>query len=261
MVEIYCDESHDDHTYTLAGWLAAPTGWAHFRPAWRAMLKEFPIEYFHASELANREFVTNGRYKGWSRDEEVRFFTRAVDVICDEKIGCAWMVPIGVSVSLRQHERWTATPETPWKLLFVRLFLTVLNKFPVQNGITFIFDRKPEVKSYVDRFYQPAKTTINEAFPGKLHGDRVTFVNDEQEACEPLQAADLLAYEWRRRISDRVKEPEKRTRTSYRRIREARNRDAALHHYNAEAMDRILAEMESGKHFVEAMRTCPSTDE
>jgi len=261
MIGIYCDESHDDHTYTLAGWLGSPAGWEQFVPAWRKMLEEFPVQYFHASELVNRDFDENSRYKGWTFDDEKRFFTRAVDVVCDDKNACGWMVPVGVSVSLNEHSRWTSTPETAWKLLFVRLFMLVLNRFQAQNGISFVFHRKPEVKNYVDRFYDPAKLVINEAFPGKLHGDMVGFANDEEAGFEPLQAADLLVYEWRRRITERLAQPEKRQRTSYRRIREARKRDAELHHYDAAAVDSILAQMATKKHFVEAMMRCPSTDE
>ena len=85
-----------------------------------------------------------------------------------------------------------------------------------------MFDRKPEVMSYTSRFYDPARRAVNDAFPGKLHGDVVGFGSDEDAGLEPLQAADLFAYEWRHRVSDLVKDPNKRMRTSYRRIRESR---------------------------------------
>ena len=39
MMTLYCDESDDGHTYALAGWLAVPSAWDTFDPAWRAMLQ------------------------------------------------------------------------------------------------------------------------------------------------------------------------------------------------------------------------------
>ena len=169
MIEIYCDESHDDTTYTLAGWIATPSGWARFSPAWRAMLDDFNIPSFHASELVNRDIISDSRFKGWDFADETRLFTRAVDIICDKRY-CAVMWPIGCSVSLAGNRDWIATPDTAWKLLFVRLFMAVLEKYPAQNGISFMFDDKPEVRSYVDRFYRPAREAINEVWPGKIYG-------------------------------------------------------------------------------------------
>ena len=39
MMTLYCDESDDGQTYALAGWLAVPSAWETFDPAWRAMLQ------------------------------------------------------------------------------------------------------------------------------------------------------------------------------------------------------------------------------
>lgn len=258
MVNVYCDESHDDHTYTLAGWIGSPTGWDHFIPAWRGMLNEFPVPYFHASDLENKERDKNSRYKDFSRADVVRFFTRATDVVCDKKNGCAWMEPVGCSISLADHGRWTATPDTPWKLLFAGLLLTIFNRFPAQNGFSFMFDEKESVKSYVDRFYKPAKDAINAVVPGKIHGAVVEFGDDEEPGLEPLQGADLLAYEWRKRVSHGVVAPGKDPRPPWKRIRETRP-DGVLNHYDASAVDIIMEKMRRGTHFVTAMLECEPT--
>lgn len=256
MVEVYCDESHDVHTYALAGWMSSPQGWDWFRPEWRAMLSEFPkCPQFHASDLENRERDTDSPYKDFSRDEVVRFFTRAVDVVCDRKNACGWMVPIGCSISLSDHARWTATPDTPWKLLFAGLLLTVLNSYKAQNGFSFLFDEKSEVKPYVDRLYYQVKAEVNKILPGKIHGAVVGFADDEDPEMQPLQAADLLAYEWRKRSSQRFLDPSKEDRKSWKRIREGRP-DGFLNHWDAQAVDAIVEKMSKGAHFVNAMLEC-----
>ena len=221
------------------------------------MLDDFNIPSFHASELVNRDIISDSRFKGWDFADETRLFTRAVDIICDKRY-CAVMWPIGCSVSLAGNRDWIATPDTAWKLLFVRLFMAVLEKYPAQNGISFMFDDKPEVRSYVDRFYRPAREAINEVWPGKIYGDEVRFGDDE--LVEPLQAADLFAYEWRRRISERALKPAKPPRTAYKRLREARP-DGAVHHYNNAAVEAIGTRVTQGIHFVNAMLECPSTEE
>jgi hypothetical protein len=37
MMTLYCDETDDGEPRALAGWLATPSGWGGFDPAWRTM--------------------------------------------------------------------------------------------------------------------------------------------------------------------------------------------------------------------------------
>src|SRR5262249_30704324 len=60
MISLYCDESHDERVYALGGWVATPSAWDRFTPAWRAMLDRHPMPNgsrmpaFHASEIVGR---------------------------------------------------------------------------------------------------------------------------------------------------------------------------------------------------------------
>lgn len=257
MVGLSCDESHDTHTYALAGWVSAPSGWDGFAPKWRGIFDGFPVKSLHASELVNRDVSSDSRYRGWTFDHEQELFTRAVDAIGDEKT-CGWMRPIGVSFALPPDYNESEQEDDVWFQLFVRLFFAVFNTFPAQNGIDFMFDEKASVKQHVDKFFYRAREIAERHLPGKFNGQVVAFGNDEH--VEPLQAADLLAYEWRRRTSEKLTQPGNVARTSYRRIREGRT-GGALHHYNAAALAEIKRRADAGENYVQVMLDTTTTED
>ena len=73
--------------------------------------------------------------------------------------------------------------------------------------------------------------TLGLIAPDTIEGS-VRFAKDDDEP--GLQAADLMAYEWRKRISDARHRPDKPVRKSYARIREARH-EGALWRFGLEA--------------------------
>jgi hypothetical protein len=109
-----------------------------------------------------------------------------------------------------------------------------------------------------DEHYRRAKAVVDEIAPGKFSGTIVAFGEDEEHP--PLQIADLFAYEWRKRISDKVKTPSKPERKSYRRIRSERSANAKLHHYDADAM-RALRSSLASKTFVTTFLNYPTTED
>jgi hypothetical protein len=263
MMDVFCDESHDAHVYALAGWMAAPTGWKYFVPAWNRMLGELrmpdgsPVRAFHAAEIVNRDEYNN-RFKGWTFEDEKRAFGSAVDVIVDRQ-AAANLWPIGCAIVIPRDADWVETRDTLWHLLFTRLFLALLNTYPAQNGFAFTFDEKKEIKRHANEFYALAKQLVDGAAPGKLASAEVKFASDED--FPQLQGADLFVYEWRRRITERLTKPDKRVRTSYARIKEARFEDAALLCYDPTVVSAIKAQLEVGGSFVEAMVKHPATQD
>ena len=55
MVALFADESYDDHTYTLGGWVTTPGQWPIVQKHWRDMLATItmpdgtPCKAFHSS--------------------------------------------------------------------------------------------------------------------------------------------------------------------------------------------------------------------
>jgi Protein of unknown function (DUF3800) len=231
MVDVFCDESYDGQNYALGGWIAAPHGWGLFNPRWRSMLNSqsmpdgSPMSAFHTAEIVNRDLISGSRFKGWTFDQEKAAFAAALDVI--------------------------------WHLLFTRFILMIVEKFQAFNGFTFTFDSKPEVKAHVDRFFAGAFAMAERAAPGKFASSTVRFGPDETEP--GLQAADLLMYEWRRFLSDRIAKPGKSPRRSYLRLREVCPTYSELHHLSAEAVAAVQARRgaSAGTSLAANLLTCP----
>lgn len=263
MVEVYCDESHDGTTYALGGWVATPSGWATFSPRWRAMLDQLKtpdsstLSAFHASEIVNRELISKCRVKGWTFEDEKHAFSRALDVIEDRTL-CANLFAVGCAIALPSDAYWVDTKDTIWYLLFTRFFTMLVQQFPAFNGFSLIFDAKPEVKKLVDDFYVSALEMSERITTGKFAAPTVAFADDETAV--PLQAADLLMYEWRRSLSEAITQPAKRQRRSYVRLRSVCAAHSELHYVGP---DIVQSAMESAggdaSNLARTLLTCPAT--
>jgi hypothetical protein len=241
MITVFCDESYDAHTYALAGWIAPPAAWDRFDVAWRAMLSRFkmpdgsPVPGFHSSEIVCRDEISDSRFKGWTFDDETAIFRAAVDVLATEPL-CAnvWSVGCCVDTSLLAVK----DRDEIWHMMFGQLMMELILRYPVQNGFDFMFDDKPEVMARVTTSYKGVKDAVNELMPGKLYGSVVAFGSDE--AHPALQAADLMAYEWRRNVSEQISKPSKPPRRSYVRLRGCREKNSMLRYYDKGAMSEAI---------------------
>ena len=87
-----------------------------------------------------------------------------------------------------------------WLMLFMRLFLLILNTWPGFRSIEFVFDEKKEIKRHATMAYDKVRMALLPMYPDTfLEG--LTFLGDEDAPM--LQAADLLMYQWRKNITDR----------------------------------------------------------
>lgn len=245
MIDVYCDESHDKTSYALAGWIASPASWDCVTPAWRAMLRDLGIEEFHAAEIVGRDTISDSRFKGWSRAQEVEAFTRAVNLLVDRSY-CPDLRAIGCSVSIPGLQG--AEIEFPegkdgiWFFLFTKLFYELFKTFTLSNhSFTLFFDEKKEVRDVVNNYAFKASDLVTSNLPRV----QLTVAFGKSINHPPLQAADLFCYEWRKRITDRNVHPQKNRRTSYVRLRESR--PASLHHYGNETLQELSAIVEEGR--------------
>ncbi len=227
MMTLHCDESDDGETYALAGWLTTPTEWNHFDPAWRAMLQTItmpdgsPCRAFHAADIVGRDQIKGSPFRGWSFPDEVAAFSKAIAVVEDPKAS-ALLWPVGVALQLPSSFPWIPR-DSIWLMLFTKLFMLLSETYPAQRSIALMFDEKKAIENNALQIHAAAKRRFNEHV-GEEYLSSIAF--DDDEKVIPLQAADLLAYEWRKRISDESSRPDKPIRKSYARIREARPKGA-----------------------------------
>lgn len=219
MIALFGDESYDDHTYVLGGWLISPTHYQVLEEYWRKMLGTLklangdPCPGFHAFEIMSQ----SGIYKGWGKNEAFNAFDQATAVLADRP-GRFAASPCAVATQI-PAELLKSERDLIWKALFMRFFALVLETNPSAKSIEFVFDRKPEIDKYAKSTYATVAAAFGTRFPDTFHKD-MTFVDDEEAA--PVQASDLLIFEWRKRITYQRTTPERDTRPWFPRIRAAR---------------------------------------
>lgn len=189
---------------------------------------------FHATDIVSREHISDSPFKGWTFDQEKEAFVKAIDLVADTKLA-ALLWPVGVALQVPSSFDWIPR-DSIWLMLFGKLFLLLAKTYPAQRSIAFMFDEKKAIKSSALYFHSVAKQRVNEHV-GEEYFSSIAF--DDDVNVPALQAADLFAYEWRKRISDETARPGKPIRRSYQRIREARNQ-GALWRYGRSLFDEAM---------------------
>jgi Protein of unknown function (DUF3800) len=261
MIDMYCDESSDGTTYSLSGWVARPEAWDCIIPKWAEMLKRHNAPAFHAVEIVERERISDGRFKGWTFKQETAIFSDAADILLDKQcigwpcaVGCSVHFPSIKSCFSIDEER---TDANVWFLLFARLFHLLALEVPdASNGVNLMFDDKKEVQDLVNTYSHDAGRALKDLFP-VFQNPVIAF--DSDESMLPLQAADFFAYEWRKRISDKLLRSGKVERKSYTRLK---HRPHLLRHYGEKEIANIRQiSTESGKSLIEVMWEHPTSED
>lgn len=97
MLAYYADESYDDVTFCVGGWLYDAEGWKKLEARWKRRIEyeqrrslkrgETPISRFHAADCSNRR----GEFSGWSVARQTLFFKKLVGILCGHEVfGIAW---------------------------------------------------------------------------------------------------------------------------------------------------------------------------
>jgi hypothetical protein len=140
MIALFGDESYDNLTYVLGGWLATPSHYWILEDEWRKMLRGLkmpdgsPCECFHASAIMNQ----TGPFKGWGKEEA---FDKATAVLAERPKRFS-IEPCAVAANIYGGIEGSDR-DAVWLTLFMRFFLLVLKTRPAAKSIEFVFDKKP----------------------------------------------------------------------------------------------------------------------
>ena len=233
MLTLFGDETDDGHTYALGGWLITPIHYDIFEAEWRKMLGTItmpdgtPCPAFHASLMMNQR----GPFAGWNEksDPEAAMvkafdaFDKATSVLTDRP-GRFSIRPCAVAAEIPEGVVG-ADKDAIWLILFMKFFALVIQTFPAAQGITFVFDRKRNIEQTARNGYAKVASAFESVHAGTFLQD-MSFVDDGTSA--GVQAADLLLYEWRKRMTDQRRDPERPIRRWWRRIRAVRSNGALV---------------------------------
>jgi Protein of unknown function (DUF3800) len=185
----------DSPWFVLAGYLGTVEAWGAFGKPWRAVLDGPPkLEYFKHSEV----YGSDNQWAGMStteRNERIDAFIRV--------IGKHALRSIYVRLKQQDYDE-VIKPYIPskWQNAYYFLFIGFLSAATMTakylgdvEHVEFFFDSNREVE-------KPSRTLYGQAANLAQFRDRVKNIHYEDEKVFlPLQAADLLAWQIRRRFS------------------------------------------------------------
>lgn len=202
MLKAFIDDSGsggDSPWYVLAGYLGTAEAWDAFEGRWRRVLDGPPkLDYFKASEAESLR--SDGQWAGISKDKRNARVDAFIGVIQE-------FATRAIHVRMMQQDyndviqpyipkKW----DNPYFFLFIGFIAacTSVEKYAGDgHPIEFVFDSADE-----KRIQKPSFQLYDQCVTLPQFGARVDNIHYENEKeFVPLQAADLLAWQIRRRFS------------------------------------------------------------
>lgn len=199
----------------LTGYVSDVTSWEDFSREWDAALRQSPsIEYFKMREAESRK----EQFEGWLDDQVSKKLEVLIPIInrhAKERIECIyWQEHYDVAIAaflVRMRQRMEPLEfkkvndafSDPYCLAFQMIMSNygkILDQRESQEIVDFIFDNQTgqgprAVKWWKGLCEVPLSTPFLKYFPNEpIHRDDKVFL--------PLQAADMIAWQTRRRLED-----------------------------------------------------------
>lgn len=197
MLTGYMDESYNNRTMCVAGWLANADKWTRIRNSWLERIEyerrisrkkgQILISRYHASDCASLK----GEFSQWSKDRQIRFSKRLLEIIVEcEPYGVVY----GASaLAFLEH---FPNARKNWKKELYRLCMwrcleemgRVVRDYFNSEPVALIHDRGEFDKMADDAFERVRDhSPYSDCF--------VSMTEKGWEDCVPLQLADLLAFD------------------------------------------------------------------
>jgi Protein of unknown function (DUF3800) len=195
----------DSEVVVVGGYVNPERDWRRLEIKWRRALRKEQIPYFHATDLEANP--PRGIYKDWSRLRADRFADRMATIACDHA-GRAFAVNMPKNVWLEAvHFMTHHLVNKPHKLPYFILTKSCIDlvvseaapKLESGETVAFVFEDNDQMKDVTDG-YRLVKQT--HPFTDKLGS--LGFAS--KGAFAGLQAADMLAWHYRRATQARLKD-------------------------------------------------------
>jgi hypothetical protein len=217
VLKAYVDDSGSDTqgpAYVLAGYVGDVDSWDKLTVEWQRVLDEHPrICYFKMSEAESRK----GCFAGWDREDIIDKIHALIPIINRHAkciIECVfWQEHYDVAMSwfLVKMIPQIASPDkrelvtrfgNPYLLAFCMIMKDYSQRLEMENSdeiVDFIFDNQDELGKRAVGYWMAMRVMFPEKY--KRYIPNQPAHRDEKELL-PLQAADLIAWQTRRRLED-----------------------------------------------------------
>jgi len=213
----------------LLGYIGAPAEWESFNAEWKAILAEYGISEFHSIVFFSegRRKSTNDPYRNWPPEKRLKFLDALLGAIHKHDIQpIGWAVDVVAFRALNEEQRRYLTgahlestfhirmvddqghgiasqsrklktsgaQSKPYMLAFLHFLADAFKISPNDSSMHFMFDASKQEGV--------AKETFSHwrgEYPDKKRFESITFADSKYYP--QLQAADLLAYSWYRKIT------------------------------------------------------------
>lgn len=190
----YFDESgaKDTPVMTMAGYMADERRWKRFEREWAKGLNEYGAKYLHMREYAQ----SKGEFNGWPEWKRVALMQKLTWVI---RSNVMYMTASAVVCSDYKATVGSIDPSdtrrSPFWLCYLSCISSILlycQKETITDDVALVFDENSESSKHAIGFFTAFKDY--EAIPNRSQLVSLSFADDKK--ITPLQAADLLAYEF-----------------------------------------------------------------
>jgi hypothetical protein len=203
---LYCDESYtyppDSRLYTVAGYLSTDVQWSKFRKEWRRILEAERLDHFHMVDFQ----ACKPPFDSWSKDKRISFLTSLHSVIHKRTI-----MSFATTADIEEFE--TLTSEQKKALVSPHIFaakncMKTVGFWAAENIINY------PVIAYIFEEGQPHQRQLNQFVKTLTDEDtwffRMASLTFAKKKLNPLQAADVVAYESTKEIARKINPLNKR---------------------------------------------------
>lgn len=198
---LYCDESYthapEPRVYTVAGYLSTDVQWRKFRKEWRRVLEAEGLDHFHMVDF----HACKPPYDSWSKDKRAKFLASLHTVIHGRTL-------MSVATTADVEEFESLSPEQRKALVSPHAFaakncMKAVGLWAAEHiinhpVIAYVFEEGPPHDKQLSRL---VKTLTDE---DKWFFRMASLSFGQKKLLNPLQAADVVAYESTKEIARKV---------------------------------------------------------
>jgi hypothetical protein len=203
VIKGYFDDSRSDDVWAIAGFVGFVDQWEEFGQMWPMLLATHEVPYLHMKEMAN----PNGVYKKWHPQKEhyeewANFFADVTKVI--GRCGIQGFGGIARGPDLERFNSENKISLEPYPPAAYGSLIALWNRHP-REPVELFFDHVEKVQSKLCRAKEYADS--DRRYAGDFDQVQMIPINKSRTFKEviELQAADFLAWEWRKSHIDRTK--------------------------------------------------------
>jgi hypothetical protein len=202
LFRFYCDESYDGNSLrpaalTISGFLSDEATWAEIERQWSNVNVRYSVQCFHATALNHRK----EEYQGWPRKKQIGYSAELLAIISGQgkrlvAYNCGMRSGAYRRIISDEGQRKLGSP---WFVCFkscIAMIARHMETLPAEDSFSVIVEAGSGFDNMAMEFFE--KLAKNPNFPYRHRLGACTASKPEKAA--GLQVADLMAYEYFRRL-------------------------------------------------------------